>query len=132
MVVRTLLTFTEIGTHDIESKSRDAKGVCNDVHIVIHGQLSLEERRIFVVDVPTLIIQRTLIVVTELKMMETHLLEMIVLSQRASCMRSKIRISTAGLAISAIVTKSSPTNRTEPPSFFWPPSCWEGYICKVI
>ena len=52
-MVSTLLIFTAVGTHDIESKSRDAKGVCNDVHIVIHGQLSLEERRIFVVDVPT-------------------------------------------------------------------------------
>ena len=98
-MVRTLLTSTATGTHDIESKSRDAKGVCNNVHIVIHGQLSLEERRIFVVDVPTRKIQRALMLVTLLKMMESHLLEMIVLSQRASCMRSKIRISTAGLAI---------------------------------
>ena len=101
-MVRTLLIFTAVGTHDIESKSRDAKGVCNDVHIVIHGQLSLEERRIFVVDVPTRKLQQALIVVTELQMMEAHLLEMMVLSQRASCMRSKIRTSTAGLAISAM------------------------------
>ena len=49
-----------LGTDDIESKPGDAKCVCNDVHIVVHGQLSLEERRIFVVDIPTPKIQRLL------------------------------------------------------------------------
>ena len=49
-----------LGTDDIESKPGDTKGVCDNVHVVVYGQLSLEERRIFVVDVPTLEVQRVL------------------------------------------------------------------------
>ena len=121
-----------MATDNVESDSRDAKGVCNDVHIVIHGQLSLEKRRIFVVDVPTMESQRdpgpTLVMVGWLKMEEAHLLDTMTLSQRASCMRSRIRISTAGIAISTVAICQTVLSRTEPPSFFRPPSCWEGDI----
>ena len=54
------MTLMALGTDDIKSKPGDAKGVCDDVHIVIYCQLALEERGIFVVDVPTLEIQRVL------------------------------------------------------------------------
>ena len=54
------MTLKALGTDDIESKPGDAKCICDDVHIVVHGQLSLEERGIFVVDVPTPEIQRVL------------------------------------------------------------------------
>ena len=89
--------------------------MCDDVYIIIHGRLGLEERRILVVDVPTLEIQRDLILVGGLKMMEAYLLDMMTLSQRASCMRSRIRISTAIIAISAIAiaTSHSVKSRTE-------------------
>ena len=50
----------ELGTDDIESKPGDAKRVCDDIHVVVHCQLFLEKRRIFVVDVSTLEIQRVL------------------------------------------------------------------------
>ena len=49
-----------LGTDDIESKPGDAKRVCDDIYVVIHGQLGLEKPRIFIVDVPTLEIQRAL------------------------------------------------------------------------
>lgn len=50
-----------LGTDDIESKPGDAKRVCDDVHVIIYCQLGFEERGIFVVDVPTLEIQRMLV-----------------------------------------------------------------------
>ena len=54
------MTLMALGTDDIESKPGDAKRVCDDVNVIIYCGLSLEERGIFVVDVPTLEIQRVL------------------------------------------------------------------------
>lgn len=39
-------------TDHVESSSLDAKGVCKDVDVFVDDMLRLEQRRIFVVDIP--------------------------------------------------------------------------------
>ena len=49
-----LLRKQEVGTNDIECKSRDPKGICKFIHINIHGRLGPKERRVFIIDIPTM------------------------------------------------------------------------------
>ena len=49
-----LLRKPQVGTNDIECKSRDPKGVCKFIHINIHGRLSPKERSVFIIDIPTM------------------------------------------------------------------------------
>ncbi len=45
------LQLGRMDADNVESSSLDTEGVCEDVNILVDDRLTLEERRIFVVDV---------------------------------------------------------------------------------
>ena len=90
--------ISNVQTYHVEIRSLNSKGVREDVDIAIHNGLRLEQRRIFVVDIPA----KPCISIDWRVPMErkTYRFETTILLHNASCMSSRIRSSTAGNEIS--------------------------------